>query len=220
MAGRADESRERRGAGPGKGPGTGSGTGSGTASDAAPGARPGAAPTRLNVAEFLARQRGGALPGGPRAELMGGTLLVAPLPRPPEVAAVVALASRLEPLIGGRALLEFRPALHLGEADLLRPDVALLDAAPRFGRARARPGSEALLAVEVVRGATTMQSRLPRYAAGGVGEAWLLDLAHGWVEVYRSPAAGRYRSRTLWYPGELVGVVALDGVRVEVLGAL
>ena len=175
---------------------------------------------RLSVAEFLARLRTGALPGGPRAELVGGRLEVEPLPRPKEVAAVVALASRLEPQLGGRAALAFRPALHLGDADLLRPDLALLDPSPRFGRSASRPGSDALLVVEVVRGAASQDVRLPAYARGGVGETWLLELTRGWVEVYRSPGGGRYASRTLWYPGEQVGVVALEGVMVEVLGAL
>jgi hypothetical protein len=53
-----------------------------------------------------------------------------------------------------------------------------------------------------------------------VGEVWLLDLENVWLEVYRAPAAGRFRSRTLWYPGERVGPVALDGVTVEVLASL
>lgn len=174
---------------------------------------------RLTVAEFLARLRSGIVPGGPRAELVGGRLDVPPLPRPKEVAEVVALGSRLEPLLGGRAVLGFRPALHLGDVDLLRPDLALLDASPRFGRGTSRPGTEAPLAVEVARGAESYEVRLPRYAAGGVGEVWLLELGRGWVEVYRAPAGGRYGSRTLWYPGERVGVVALEGVVVEVLGA-
>lgn len=177
-------------------------------------------PRRLSVAEFLALLRAGAVPGGPRAELIAGRVEVAPLPLPQEVAALVALASRLEPQLGGRAVLAFRPALHLGDADLLRPDLALLDASPRFGQAAARAGSAAFLVVEVARGPAAHETRLPRYAAGGAGEAWLLDLGHGWAEAYRSPGGGRFRSRTLWYPGERVGVVALDGVTVEVLGGL
>lgn len=172
----------------------------------------------LGVAEFLARLRGGAVPGAPRAELLGGRVEVAALPRPDEVAAVVRLASRLEPWLGGRASVAFRPALHLGDAELLRPDLALLAATPRFGSAASRPGSDALLVVEPVRGPASLDRRLPRYARGGVREAWLLDLARGWVEAYRSPFAGRYGSRTLWYPGERVSVVALPGVAVEALG--
>lgn len=175
---------------------------------------------RLSVAEFLALLRAGALPGGPRAELMAGRVEVPPLPRPREVAVVVALASRLEPQLGSRAVLAFRPALHLADAELLRPDLALLDASPRFGRAASRAGSEALLVVEAVRGARSLEVRLPSYARGGVGEVWLLDLTRGWAEAYRSPGRGRYGSRTLWYPGEPIGVTALPGVSAEALGAL
>jgi len=172
------------------------------------------------VAEFLARQRAGALPAGPRAELIEGRVEVPPLPRASEVAAVVGLASRLEPLLLGRAVLEFLPALRLSRQDLLRPDLALLDVSPRFGRGASRPGGEALLAVEVVRAPAAKDVRLPLYARGRVGEVWLLDLENAWVEVYRAPAAGRFRSRTLWYPGEKLGPAALEGVRVEVLASL
>ncbi len=86
--------------------------------------------------------------------------------------------------------------------------------------AASRPGGEALLAVDVVRAPASKDVRLPLYARGQVGEVWLLDLENGWVEVYRAPAAGRFRSRTLWYPGEKVGPVALEGVRVEVLASV
>lgn len=180
----------------------------------------GAERQRLDVAEFLGRLRAGTLPDGPRAELIAGRVVVPPLPRPREVGAVVALASRLEPLLVGRAVVGFRTALRLGDADLLRPDMVVLDAAPSFGRAASRPGSEALLVVEAVRGAPTRDVRLPRYARGDVGEVWLLDVARNWAEVYRSPWAGRYRSRTLWYPGERVAPVAFEGVSVEVLAGL
>lgn len=174
---------------------------------------------RVSVAEFLVRQRSGALPEGPRAELVGGRIEVPALPRSREVAAVVGLASRLEPLLLGRAELAFLPALRLSRADLLRPDLALLDAGPRFGRGASRSGSEALLAVEIVRGAPTQDVRLPLYARGGVGEVWLLDLKRGWVEAYRAPAARRFRSRTLWYPGERLAPAALEGVAVEAMAA-
>lgn len=177
-------------------------------------------PGQLSVAEFLARQRAGALRAGPRAELIAGRVEVPALPRAVEVAAVVGVAARLEPLLLGRALLAFRPALRLGRVDLLRPDLALLDGSPRFGRSSSRAGNEALLVVEVVRGAAAKDVRLPRYAGGGVGEVWLLDLDRRWAEVFRAPAGGSFRSRTLWYPGERLGPVALEGVKVEVLAPL
>lgn len=182
--------------------------------------RHGPARAKVSVAEFLARLRAGVLPGGPRSELVAGRVEVAPLPRPREVAAVVALASRMEPLLPAPAVLAFRPALRLGDADLLRPDLALLDGAARFSRAASRAGSETLLVVEVLRGPASVDTRLPRFAAGGVAETWLLDLDRAWVEVYRAPSGDRYGSRTLWYPGERVAPLALEGALVEVLGRL
>ena len=56
--------------------------------------------------------------------------------------------------------------------------------------------------------------RLALAAAADVPEAWLVDVERGWTEVYRAPFDGRYRSRTLVYPGEEIVPLALTRTRV------
>ncbi len=55
------------------------------------------------------------------------------------------------------------------------------------------------------------------YARVGIREVWLLDLERGWTEAYRTPWAGAFTSRTLWYPGEEVPLAALGGAGVLAL---
>ncbi len=39
--------------------------------------------------------------------------------------------------------------------------------------------------------------KLPIYASAGIPEVWIVDLAAGHVEVYRSPRAGRFAERSV-----------------------
>lgn len=193
----------------------------------------------MTVGAFLSRQRAGALHEGPRAELVAGRPVPVRSLDPPEAAALVTLAQafRDSGLVDmGIEVLPWAP-LRLGPVDLVRAAVALLPG-PAFEKRRsdgessptwskdtaAAPGiggshdpASALLVVETMTTASAQSQRLARYAAAGAREVWLLDVRRGWVESLRSPWRGEYRSRTLWYPGEVVPISALHTVSVEAL---
>lgn len=200
---------------------------------------------RLEVADFLAAVRQGGVRGVPpaaagRAELVDGRVRLAPLPAAPRMAAILGLAGRLDAVARGRATVALRPALRLGHRDLLRPDLALLDVAPRFGQGVLAAPRDALLVVEAIpapparvgraRGPGAVapnaeeialrEVRLPRYAAASVREVWVLDLARDWAEALRAPEGARYRSRTLWYPGEALAPRAWPDDAVVLLAAV
>ncbi len=209
-------------------------------------AEPGpAAREPLEVAEFLARVRQGSVRGVPpaaagRAELVDGRVRLAALPAAARVAAILGLAGRLDAVARGRATVALRPALRLGHRDLLRPDLALLSVAPRFGQGVLAAPRDALLVVETIappspragraRGPESAapnaeevalrEVRLPRYAAAAVREVWVLDLASDWAEALRAPEGARYRSRTLWYPGEALAPRAWPGDAVVLLASV
>lgn len=166
---------------------------------------------RLDVASFLARQRQGEVGGHGQGELVGGVTRVPNLPSAREVAAIVGLALRLEQAPSLPYSIQLRPPLHLDSEYLLRPDLALIDDRPRFGAGTTYDPARVGLAVELVRGPATHQRRVPAFARARIRDLWLIDLDEGWVEVYRSPSGGVFRSRTLWYPGEtLAPLVAPD----------
>jgi len=186
----------------------------------------------VSVSAFLAQQRLGALAEGPRAELIGGRVVVPANPGPAEAAALAGLMQAIEaadPAAYGVVALRAAP-LRLSPSDLLRADIALLREAGALPRGHAhRPAqvglgiggsfdpAAAVLIVEISAGRPSHEQRLPLYAAAGARDVWLLDLRRGWVEAFRSPWRGLYRSRTLWYPGERIPLVALAGLFIEAL---
>ncbi len=183
----------------------------------------------VTVPAFLAALRAGALPEGPRAELLAGRVSPGHTPTPTQMAVIAhlyAALSRPEVMEAG-GLVVVNAAFRLGPGDLLRADLALLGAhgAGRdAGFATAGVGGShdphaAFVVVELVRGRATREERVPMYAAAGARELWLLDVARGWTEVLRSPWRGAYRSRTLWYPGEALRLDGLGGLEVVAMPA-
>ena len=94
----------------------------------------------------------------------------------------------------------------------LAVDVAVLAPGPE-GASLAR----AQLVVICAGAAGGVVERLGLAAAADVPESWLVDMDRGWTEVYRAPFDGRYRSRTIVYPGEAVVPLALTRTTIEPL---
>lgn len=177
---------------------------------------------RLSASQFLTRLKGGRVGHAHLAELQGG-LIVVDQPAAGQAAEVLArLVGELERQAGrAGARTVVRPLLRLGPADLWRPHVGLV--AERSALALDHPGAtlepaNALLIV-LLAPKEAAAERVARYAAAGVRELWCVSLCWGFTVRYGSPWAGRFRSRTLWYPGEALPVAALASARVEALEA-
>ncbi len=59
--------------------------------------------------------------------------------------------------------------------------------------------------------------RLALCAAADVPEAWVIDVDHGWTEVYRHPDEGRYRWREMVLPGEEIAPLCRPETRTRIL---
>lgn len=186
----------------------------------------------VTVPAFLAALRSGALAEGPRAELVNGRVVPGHTPGPTQMAVLAhvhaGMAKKEIREEGGIAVVN--PAFRLGPGDLLRADLALLrapDAHSGAGRAAVATvgvgGSfdpqAAVVIVELTRGRSTREERVPLYASAGARELWLLDVIRGWSEVLRAPWRGAYRSRTLWYPGEALRLHEMGGMEVVAMPA-
>jgi hypothetical protein len=178
---------------------------------------------------FLARWRGEERGTGARSELWDGREVARPA-RDPACAAVlrrleqrlgrvVARDPRLAPGLSGPLTARARPLVRIGPHDVLRPELALIATAGPVaaGLGGSFDVADVLLAIEAACADARLVERLTRYASAGMREVWLLELERGWVEALRAPWGGRYRSRTLWYPGEAVPVAALWSVAVQAL---
>ena len=98
------------------------------------------------------------------------------------------------------------------------PDIAVV---PRRDPFAGHP-DEALFVAEVA-SSSQEKDRGPKgalYAAAGVPEYWLVDVANRRVERYRTPLEGRYAEASIHGPGEALSLLACPDLTVELRGVL
>jgi Uma2 family endonuclease len=73
-----------------------------------------------------------------------------------------------------------------------------------------------LLIVEVAdsSAAEDRAEKIPRYAAAGIPEAWLVDVAHEVIEQYTVPAASGYADRRIVERGDTLIAQAIGGLQI------
>lgn len=160
----------------------------------------------FTVDEFHRIGEAGILEEDARLELWGGEIYQMPSIGPAHQGDVNALNARLVRALGDRAVVSVPGPIVLDDYFEPLPDVAVLRPRNDFYRsAHARP-PDVLLLVEVAD--TTLRrdrlEKVPKYAASGIPEVWLLDVSAGRLEVYRDPSPDGYRTRTVLAPGESV----------------
>ena len=103
------------------------------------------------------------------------------------------------------------------------PDVALVKLRDdAYATAHPQP-EDVLLVVEV--SDTSLEydltEKLPRYAASGIPEVWLVDLVNNILEVYREPISqpngtAAYRQRTNYYAGDTIELLMFPDIKLDV----
>ena len=125
-------------------------------------------------------------------------------------------------LAGDDAIVRVQNPVVLDSSSELQPDVALL--VPRTDYyAEAHPGpADVLLLVEVADSSVTWDRsrKLPLYAAAGVIETWLVDLAAATIEMYREPSDKGYKQLRRAMAGDNISPAALPEVSVAVTDIL
>jgi Uma2 family endonuclease len=150
---------------------------------------------RFTVDDYHRMAEVGILIPGERVELIDGHVLeMAPI-GPRHVWCVMYLTELFVRRLEGRAVTSSQNSLRLGRWSEPEPDLALLRPPLDRYRETLPAPADAVLVVEV---ADSSQHRdrvvkLPRYAAAGVPEVWIVDLDGGAVEVYRDAAGPGYR---------------------------
>jgi Uma2 family endonuclease len=179
-------------------------------------------PRRFTVDDYHRMAEVGILAPDERVELIDGQILeMAPLGAR-HVRCVIFLNELFVRRLAGRALVSPQNSLRLGRWSEPGPDLVLLR--PPLGRyAEQIPlTDDALLVIEVVDSSQHRDRvvKLPRYAAAGVVEVWIVDLDGGAVEICREPTSGGYRERRRAGRGEVVAPAAFPDVVVSVADVL
>ena len=146
----------------------------------------------------MARRR--LFPDDARLELIGGEVVR----MPPPSAEHDAITNRITALFARRfdavATTRSQSVLLLASDTLVVPDVAIVRLRTDFYVDAYPSAADALLVVEVARSTLRLDRRvkLPRYAAAGVPEVWIVAVAHDAVLAYSDPTPDGYATqRTL-----------------------
>jgi Uma2 family endonuclease len=174
---------------------------------------------RFTVDEYRRMAEAGILDEDERVELLDGQIVAMTPIGPPHRACVNRLTGLLAPLPAhSRATLSIQNAIVLDDHDAPEPDVAVL----RYradGYLMPDPGpSDTLLLIEVADSSLPHDRRekLPRYAAAGIPETWLVSLPGDIIEIYRDPQDGRYATLHTVRRGATITPLAFPNLALRV----
>ncbi|WP_295392884.1 Uma2 family endonuclease [uncultured Thiodictyon sp.] len=149
---------------------------------------------RLSVADYHRMGETGILGPELRTELIDGEIIEMPPIGHPHAGTVKLLANLLKEAVGSAAILAVQDPVWLDDHSEPLPDIALLRPRPDYYR-NGHPGpADVLLLIEVADSSLRYdrEVKLPRYARGGIPEAWLVDLGGNRLHIYRAPGANGY----------------------------
>jgi Uma2 family endonuclease len=150
---------------------------------------------------------------GERLERIRGSLLHMPPIGPPHATLVSNLAERLLPALLGRAKVRIQQPLSAHDESEPEPDLAVVPLADYSVR---HPDC-ALLVIEVAESSLQFDrdSKGPLYAASGVLEYWIVDIAGRSFEIFTEPEGDRYTRSRRVSAGETVSPSAFPDVTVD-----
>jgi len=176
-------------------------------------------PRRLfDVDEYHRMAEVGILTADERVELIDGEIIEMSPIGPPHWSCVAFLTEVFVRRLEGRAVVAPQLSVRLHRRSEPQPDVTLVRPPLSKYRAAIPAPGDVLLIVEV---ADTSQYRdrvvkLPRYAAAGVVETWIVDLQASVVDVYREPTANGYGLSRRFERGAEVAPAAFPDVVLTV----
>lgn len=173
---------------------------------------------RFTVDDYHRMAEAGILTEDDRVELIDGQIIQMSPIGDAHMASVNRCTRTFSQVVGVRVLVSVQNPIKLDQFNEPQPDIALLR--PRIDDyARGKPGpADVLLVVEVADTSLDADRRvkLPRYAAAGISETWLLDLEGDALEVHRQPSPRGYRLIQRLGRGDRVAPQAFSDLEIAV----
>ena len=166
----------------------------------------------LTVDEYRAMGCAGIIAPDERVELIDGLIIPMSPIGDPHVDCVNSLTylftSRLYTRdVPPQIVVSVQNPVRLNDYTEPEPDIVLI----RPNKAGVPNAEDALLVVEVADTTLSFDRgvKLPRYAAAGIPEVWIVALEEDHIEVYRKPGLEGYEEKTVCVRGEAVTIEAL-----------
>jgi len=163
----------------------------------------------------------GLIPEDARTELIGGVIYeMAPIGDGHAFSSTylnTLLARRTPPDV----FVAMQNPLRLSDDTIVQPDVMIVRG-EAMATVRAIAAPDVLLVIEVADSSEHHDRRrkLPRYARTGVPEVWLVLVARGRIEVYRTPGPAGYAEVATFEGEDVVASAAVPGLALTVADVL
>ncbi|MCZ6675889.1 MAG: Uma2 family endonuclease [Candidatus Poribacteria bacterium] len=179
---------------------------------------------RLTVAEYHQMGEAGILSEDDRVELIDGVLIQMSPKRTRHSVVDSQLATHFYPLVlEGQAILRVQEPIILSDDTEPEPDLALVNPCEDAYLEAHPSSSDILLLIEV--SDTTLETdkeiKLPRYAASGIPEVWIVNLVDDIIEVYQEPrkhpdGTVSYRKRSDFVSGDVLTLQVAPSLNIAV----
>ena len=181
-----------------------------------------AAPTRrrFTVAEYYAMAEAGIFSLEERVELLDGDVILMAAVLDWHAYMVDWLTETFILSLQGRAQVRIQNPTRLNDYSEPEPDVMLLRRREDFYRSGHPAPNDVLLLIEVSDSSLSFDrdEKLPRYAAAGIPETWIVNRPDRRIEAYANPANGEYATVRYYSAGETIAPQAFPDVILEVAG--
>lgn len=173
---------------------------------------------QFTVVEYARMHEVGIFAEDERVELLDGEVCETSPVGSIHAAIVKRLNVLLSQSVGNTAIVSVQDPIRLDDWSEPQPDVALLRYRDDFYADALPVADDVLLVIEVsdTSLAYDRDEKLPRYAAAGIPEVWITDVAHDRVEQYLEPRGSNYRMKLLVERGEAVAAQRMAGMHIEV----
>jgi len=167
---------------------------------------------RFTVADYERMATVGILTEDDRVELVAGEITTMSPVGNRHVQSVNRLGHLLYAATGDDLTVSIQNPIRLDMRDEPQPDLAVV----RGAGSGIADAAEVLLVIEVADSSRDYDraTKLPRYAAAGIPEAWLVDLVNDVIERYTEPHNGHYRVATFARSGDTLSSTALPALAI------
>ena len=180
---------------------------------------PAVAPTRrrFTVSELYAMDEAGIFHPDERIELLDGAIFTMPPIGAPHADGTDRLEDSLKENLRGRARVRVQGPVHISDDSLLQPDIAILRLRDDYHREQPTP-ADVFLLIELADSSLEQDRtvKLPRYAAAGIPEVWIVNLRARQVEAYDQPEGGAYQNRRVATIADSISPLAFPDVVLRV----
>ncbi|MFM9903769.1 MAG: Uma2 family endonuclease [Pyrinomonadaceae bacterium] len=124
----------------------------------------------------------------------------------------------LSSLVGKRFIVRVQSPIIAGDRSEPQPDIAVLHFREDFYGDSHPTGADVALVIEVSDSTVTFDRsrKIPKYAAAGIPEAWIIDLESEHVEVHSMPKESAYGLVKIYLRGENAVSETMDGFNLSV----